>query len=350
MAFKKLLLGSVAAVLVAGSAQAADLYVAEPVDYVRICDAYGNTYWYSPGTNTCLSITGYVWAEAQYAQTPFPAIANTTGTYNWKMRTRAAVTVNAKSSTEWGPLVGSMTIFGTSDNAGGFGLTYQQAYFSIGNFLGGHTGSIYAFQGNVPFRVTNNLGVLRLGNIDQLRYTWVRQAWSLGVAVEDPRDRATAANAATMAFPDVVAALAFGRSVAGNSSPFGVQLSAGVGARAAGLTYGVQLGATWAVSSNTTLNFVAAYSPTSEDFVSGINAATGGISGGTFLAFGGAGTYLAVQGGIDHKFNDRWAAGLTGGYATGPANTVINAVANVDFTPVENFTIRGEAGWNPAAS
>jgi hypothetical protein len=366
MAFKKLLLGAAAALGLAGSAHAADLYVAEPVDYVRICDAYGNTYWYSPGTNTCLSITGFVWAEVRVGGVqggggPFPTVAqpNVAGTYGWRFRTRASLAVTAKSSTEWGPLVGFLRIQATSDNntgrpTAGFDGLYglSEAYMSVGNFLAGYTGSIYSFLGNVPYRVTNSLGVLRLGNIDQFRYAWIARAWSLAVAVEDPRDRAGAAvvgavapSLATMAFPDVVAALAFGRAVAGNTSPFGIQLSAGAGARSTGLTFGAQLGAVWWITDRTAIQAVVAFSPNGPDFVAGINGQNGGTH--SVLPYGGPGTYAAAQAGIDHRFSDRWAAGLTAGAAFGPGTpTVINAVLNVDFTPVENLTIRGEAAFN----
>lgn len=357
MTFKKLLLGAAAATVLAGSAQAADLVVVEPVDYVRICDAYGNTYWYSPGTNTCLSITGYVRAEVRVGgvQSGVPAPpavpqANVAGPYGWRFQTKAALAVTARSMTEWGPLVGYMRLAATSDNntgqpVGGFdrATTLEEGYFSIGNFLGGYTGSIYAFSptANVPYKVFTNLGVLRLGNVDQFRYSWVLRSFSLAVAVEDPRDRAAAGGAApalaTMAFPDVVAAMAFGRAVAGNTSRLGLQLSAGVGARTTGLTFGAQVGVVWQAGERTQLHLVAAYSPTGPDFVSGINGAA------NFLAANGAGTYFAVQGGIQHDFSSRWSGALNGGYASGPGGNVLSAIALLDFTPVENFTIRGEA-------
>ena len=58
MKLKSLLFGS-AAVFAAGTgAQAADLPVAEPVEYVRICDAFGTGFFYLPGTDTCLQISG----------------------------------------------------------------------------------------------------------------------------------------------------------------------------------------------------------------------------------------------------------------------------------------------------
>ncbi len=61
MKFRTLLLGTAAALAVSGAAQAADLAIAvEPIDYVKICDAFGVGYWYIPGTDTCLKIGGYV--------------------------------------------------------------------------------------------------------------------------------------------------------------------------------------------------------------------------------------------------------------------------------------------------
>ncbi|MHC2359866.1 opacity protein-like surface antigen [Rhizobium leguminosarum] len=63
MNIKSLLLGSAAALAAVSGAQAADAIVAaepEPVEYVRVCDAYGTGYFYIPGTETCLKINGYV--------------------------------------------------------------------------------------------------------------------------------------------------------------------------------------------------------------------------------------------------------------------------------------------------
>jgi len=64
MKLKTLLLGSATAFAVVGGAQAADLSVAEPVEFVKVCDAFGTGYWYIPGTDTCLAIHGYVQFDA----------------------------------------------------------------------------------------------------------------------------------------------------------------------------------------------------------------------------------------------------------------------------------------------
>uniref|UniRef100_UPI003D11B3C5 porin n=1 Tax=Roseibium sp. TaxID=1936156 RepID=UPI003D11B3C5 len=60
MKLKSLMLAAATAAA-ATTAQAADLPVApEPVDYVRVCDAYGARFYYIPGTETCLRVGGRV--------------------------------------------------------------------------------------------------------------------------------------------------------------------------------------------------------------------------------------------------------------------------------------------------
>ena len=65
---KSLLLGSAAGLCAAAGAQAADLPMrkAAPVEYVRVCTAYGAGFFYIPGTDTCLRVGGRVRAEYQF--------------------------------------------------------------------------------------------------------------------------------------------------------------------------------------------------------------------------------------------------------------------------------------------
>lgn len=63
MHFRCLLLGSAAALVAASGARAADAVVIaepEPMEYVRICDTYGVGFYYIPGTETCLKVSGYI--------------------------------------------------------------------------------------------------------------------------------------------------------------------------------------------------------------------------------------------------------------------------------------------------
>src|SRR5690242_7327342 len=56
---RSLWLGSAAAVVALGAAQAADLPVkAKAVEYVKVCSLYGAGFWYIPGTDTCIRIGG----------------------------------------------------------------------------------------------------------------------------------------------------------------------------------------------------------------------------------------------------------------------------------------------------
>ena len=86
---RSLLLGSAAALAAAGAAGAADLPVrkAAPVDYVRVCDFTGAGFFYIPGTDTCLQISGIIRTEFAFNNNsrllfPVPGIpSRTTGTF-----------------------------------------------------------------------------------------------------------------------------------------------------------------------------------------------------------------------------------------------------------------------------
>ena len=63
MNIKSLLLGSAAALVAVSGARAADAVVIaepEPMEYVRVCDTYGVGFYYIPGTETCLKVSGYI--------------------------------------------------------------------------------------------------------------------------------------------------------------------------------------------------------------------------------------------------------------------------------------------------
>lgn len=109
MKLKSLLLGSAAALVAVSGARAADIVVAdpEPVEYVRVCDAYGVGYFYIPGTQTCMRISGYVRADIKggenvYARTRYGKDGIGRDTYAW--RTRATLNFSTASDTELGTL------------------------------------------------------------------------------------------------------------------------------------------------------------------------------------------------------------------------------------------------------
>lgn len=69
MQTKCILVTSAAGLFTASTAFAADLpkepMIAEPIEYVKSCDAYGNGYFNLPGTETCLNISGRIRAQVR---------------------------------------------------------------------------------------------------------------------------------------------------------------------------------------------------------------------------------------------------------------------------------------------
>ena len=120
MKLKTLLLSSAAAFAVVGGAQAADLSVAEPVDYVKVCDAFGAGYWYIPGTDTCLKIGGLVRMDIKFHSDAAVYLGSgSSGNHSasWEFATETHVNVTAKSMTEYGPLTAFLELRGQSNNA-----------------------------------------------------------------------------------------------------------------------------------------------------------------------------------------------------------------------------------------
>ncbi|WP_455479090.1 porin [Bartonella sp. B23] len=67
MSIRSFFLSSTAALLVVSGAQADSKVILEPepepVGYVRVCDAYGKGYFYIPGTETCMRLSGNIRAD-----------------------------------------------------------------------------------------------------------------------------------------------------------------------------------------------------------------------------------------------------------------------------------------------
>ena len=97
---KSLLLGSAAGLTAVAGAQAADLPVkkAVAVEYVRVCTAYGAGFFYIPGTDTCLRVTGFAQAAYQYTFTRGPR-PDLTG-----YRTMGRIALDARTDTAYGTL------------------------------------------------------------------------------------------------------------------------------------------------------------------------------------------------------------------------------------------------------
>ena len=97
---KSLLLGSAAGIAAVAGAHAADLpsRKAAPVEYVRVCSAYGAGFFYIPGTDTCLRVGGRVRAEYTVG-TRYGEGQDAYGT-----RARGRLNVDARTATAYGTL------------------------------------------------------------------------------------------------------------------------------------------------------------------------------------------------------------------------------------------------------
>jgi len=115
MNIKSLLLGSAAALAVVSGAQAADAVVAaepEPMEYVRVCDAYGTGFFYIPGTETCLKIAGQVRYEKRFSRT-----GNEGASYDNHSRVR--IRFDARNDSEWGTVYSWVQLQGDQVNNNG---------------------------------------------------------------------------------------------------------------------------------------------------------------------------------------------------------------------------------------
>ncbi|WP_316858469.1 porin [uncultured Cohaesibacter sp.] len=141
MNIKSLILGSAAALVVGGAAQAADLPVAEPVDYVKVCDAYGAGYFFIPGTDTCLKISGYVRTEARFNDT------DSRSEDKFDLWARGQVNFDAKEETELGTLASRVRIEGEDDGA----IKIAKAYLTLGGFYAGYltSGGVVDYVGDL---------------------------------------------------------------------------------------------------------------------------------------------------------------------------------------------------------
>jgi hypothetical protein len=132
MNIKSLLLGSAAALVAVSGAHAADAVVAaepEPLEYVRICDAYGAGYFFIPGTETCLKIGGKVRSEGEWYDAYNPN--NVRGTL-W--HTRAELNVETATDTEYGPLKTNTILRWDWQEGGSTSTNLLWSYISLGGF------------------------------------------------------------------------------------------------------------------------------------------------------------------------------------------------------------------------
>jgi len=208
MNIKSLLLGSAAALVAVSGARAADAVVApepEPVEYVRVCDVYGTSFYYIPGTEICLKVGGYLRYDIGFGDL-FGDIGDG-GDDTYHKRARFQLRMDARTETELGTLRGYAAINfdfsthsaspdptlsdgwdDTHDAAQGEGI--EHAYVELGGFRIGKTDSLFVTETGYASDVVND-GLIAYGPFDthQIAYTYdFGNGFSISGAVEEGTD------------------------------------------------------------------------------------------------------------------------------------------------------------------
>ena len=210
MNIKSLLLGSAAALVAVSGARAADVIMPvapEPVDYVKVCDVYGTGFYYIPGTETCLSINGYVRFQYNVAgpiQDDYgnDYVTNTEGDdYQAGSAVRVRLNIDAREETELGTLrafarLQAQNTFGAYSNDAQYKM--DQGYLQLGGLTMGYTDSLWT-DGDALTTDTD----LALGDYqtNRVSYTYAANGFSAALSLEDDATGDWA--------PDVVGRLAY---------------------------------------------------------------------------------------------------------------------------------------------
>jgi hypothetical protein len=177
MNIKSLLIGSAAALAAVSGAHAADAIVAaepEPLEYVRVCDAFGTGFFYIPGTETCLKFDGYVRFQTDFGR-------NQSGTSDWNSFTRAQFNIDTRTDTEFGALRGYIGLRGQANNDSARGVVVDQAFIELGGLKVGYFYSYWddGLSGETDILSSNQT------RQNAIRYTYDAGSFYVGVGVEE---------------------------------------------------------------------------------------------------------------------------------------------------------------------
>jgi hypothetical protein len=203
MKLKSLLLGSAAVMVAVSGARAADAIVIEPepVEYVRVCDAYGSGWFYIPGTETCLKFDGDV--RVQYEVLHFhDDRADETSLHDADYRAR--LNVRANNETEYGTLASRIRFVGaggagtvttpggghndvvsSTEGPGSAGVVVDWAVISLAGFRVGYADSYWATAGSYGFYNARYDGPYSFRSGLFFDYTWASNGWTATVGIED---------------------------------------------------------------------------------------------------------------------------------------------------------------------
>ncbi len=164
---KSLLLGTAAGLMAVTGSMAADLpsRKAAPAEYVRVCSAYGAGFFFIPGSDTCLQLSGRVRAQYQWGDS-YSRNDNTTG-----FRSMLRFGMDARTQTEYGTVravarlsverrtgyattgsgvrAGTVIVAGGVDTIGRINtqVNIEAAFIQFAGITAGRAGSFFDFMG-----------------------------------------------------------------------------------------------------------------------------------------------------------------------------------------------------------
>ncbi|MGO4625262.1 porin, partial [Ensifer sp. 2TAB8] len=183
-----LLLGSAAALAAVSGAQAADAIVAaepEPMEYVRVCDAFGTGYFYIPGTETCLKIGGFIRFQTSFGENAVNGRQGwgAAGTSDWDAFSRAYISFDAKSDTEYGTLTGFFAAEFNADNDTDIGdslIDVDEAYIQLGGLKAGF---FYSWWDKGLNGETDSIG--NVTEFNSIAYLYDGGSFQAGIAIDE---------------------------------------------------------------------------------------------------------------------------------------------------------------------
>ena len=232
MKLKSILLGSVAAMVAVSGARAADAVMVEPepVEYVRICDAYGSGFFYIPGTETCLRISGYARVEYGashihdgYTQTKevktnrlnppgfgprnelYTKIVEVTDQQRHYLKYRGRLNFDVRNETEWGTLRSQIRLqgdggtnnsdsdgFSSSGTPGDANVGLDRVLISLAGFQLGYSDDYWTTVGGYGYYEAAFDGQYGYSQGIFLDYTYAADGFTATLGVVDNRRSGTA--------------------------------------------------------------------------------------------------------------------------------------------------------------
>ena len=241
---KSSLLGSAAAFAAVGAANAADLPVkkAVPIEYVRVCNAYGAGFFYIPGTDTCIRLGGRVRGEYGFQSNENRSVGTQAGDAS-NNRGLARINIDTRTQTGYGTLraflridvataSGAFLTSGTRQRIGeafpalgidqfsrtqGF-VNADKAFIQFAGFTAGRAASFFDFYAH-DFEIVSGTAGSDVFSTNLMAYTaTLGNGFTASLSMEDPNYRHqnvfNASNAATAAAVGSTSATVFFNSSA----------------------------------------------------------------------------------------------------------------------------------------